>query len=71
MTGLLLGLNANAPLREKLSLYGNFAFRACPGKSNLPDGNGRKKVEWLYWIGEGRAILSVARTGREYEPRVE
>ena len=52
VTGLLLGLNANAPLREKLSLYGNFAFGPAQEKSNLPDGNGRKKWNGSYWIGE-------------------
>lgn len=50
--GILLGVSASAPLSDRLSLYGNFAYGLGRQKSQSPDAAGDTEWSSRYAIGE-------------------
>lgn len=50
--GILLGLSGSAPLSERWSLYGNFAYGLGRQKSEFSDATGESKYSARYAIGE-------------------
>ncbi|MBS0509653.1 MAG: hypothetical protein JSR42_00515 [Proteobacteria bacterium] len=52
ISAILLGLSASAPLSDRLSLYGNFAYGLGRQKSDSPDPRGKDRYSSTYAIGE-------------------
>jgi hypothetical protein len=52
VSGVLLGISGSAPLAEKLSLYGNFAYGLARQKSEIKDARGKDDFRSTYAIGE-------------------
>lgn len=52
ISGFLVGLNASAPLQDRLSLYGSFAYGLAKEKSSQRDVEGEDKYDATYKIGE-------------------
>jgi hypothetical protein len=50
--GILLGVSASAPLSDRLSLYGNFAYGFGRQKSQVADASGDTKYSARYTISE-------------------
>jgi outer membrane protein with beta-barrel domain len=50
--GVLLGVSGSAPLNDRLSLYGNFAYGVTRNKTDVPDAAGKTRYNGDYQIAE-------------------
>lgn len=52
IAAVLVGVSASAPLTDRLSLYGNFAYGVARQESDSPDARGEDRYDARYTIGE-------------------